>query len=145
MIEMLRKTSFSINTMKRLFFVTFLVLVFPFLQGCRAKLYPVEGTVTLDDKPIQSGYIMFYGDSGNGIEGSARIADGKFTGKAVRGNNLVKIRGYAKADQATPDPNLDGATVSKVQITKDELHWDNPEAVVDLSSGKADFSLKSGK
>lgn len=114
------------------------------LVGCEAKFKPVEGTITLDGAPLQSGYLMFYADGGKGREGSARIKDGKFVGELLPGRNLIKVKGYEKLETPIADPGLDGATVSRKQVTSDKLHWDNPDLIVEVTGSRVDIQLVSG-
>jgi hypothetical protein len=64
------------------------------LTGCggTAKLFPVEGTVTLDNRPLTSGEVRFWQESagekaGQKVEPIGQIgSDGKYTLKTGKGN-----------------------------------------------------------
>jgi hypothetical protein len=76
---MITKNIFTFNSI--MFMNRFLLLIFVLLfgsltVGCTGKIHEVKGSVTLDGQPIDSGYIIFFGNSGKGAEGGARIADG---------------------------------------------------------------------
>ena len=66
------------------------------LSGCGKgpRLYPVSGTVTLDDKPVPDGDILFL-DANNQLGPDAgRIADGRFAFQAKEGKKKVEIRAF---------------------------------------------------
>ncbi|MDR0337965.1 MAG: hypothetical protein LBI18_12840 [Planctomycetaceae bacterium] len=112
---------------------------------CGRHVHDIEGNITLDDKPLVSGYIVFFGNSGKGIEGGARIIDGKYVGKAAKGMNLVKVQGFFKTNKPIPDPDFPGSFITTQKATKDELHWDNPNLIIDLSSEVNDIHLSSSE
>ncbi|MDR2114762.1 MAG: hypothetical protein LBP87_00115 [Planctomycetaceae bacterium] len=128
--------------MKRFLFLILIIFVF---IGCGQRVHEIEGNITLDDKPLVSGYIVFFGNSGKGVEGGARIVDGKYVGKAASGMNLVKVQGFFKNDKPIPDPDFPGSFITTQKATKDELHWNNPNLIIDLSPGINDIHLKSLK
>lgn len=66
------------------------------LSGCGKgpRLYPVSGTVTLDNQPVPDGDILFL-DADNRIGPDAgTIADGRFAFKAKEGKKKVEIRAF---------------------------------------------------
>lgn len=113
--------------------------------GCGGRVHDIEGTVTLDGKPLDSGYVIFWGKAGKGTEGGARIVDGHYSGQATSGPNRIQVRGFMKLDKPVPDPNLDGAWSDKKQVTFDSLHWDNPNLLVDVNGSKVDIHLTSNE
>lgn len=70
------------------------------LAGCGAttgqpepERFPVQGTVSLDGKPLPSGVIYFKTIATGAID-AADIKDGKFEGKAQAGDRRVEISAY---------------------------------------------------
>ncbi|MCR9118941.1 MAG: hypothetical protein NXI22_18565 [bacterium] len=61
--------------------------------GCDSgpTLYSVSGTVTFDGKPIPQGDIIFHSTDPDGHPYSAKIVDGKFSGKVEPGLKRVAI------------------------------------------------------
>jgi len=65
--------------------------------GCRGKAleptYPVHGVVTLDQKPLANGTIVFLTAETGDLQAIA-VTDGKYAGEARAGVRRVEIRAY---------------------------------------------------
>lgn len=121
-----------------------LLFCFVLSTACmRQAIYDVEGEITLDGKPLDSGFIVFFGKGGQGRKEGARIENGHYVGKVAPGVNLVKIQGFASIEKPIPDPEFPGSFIRTKQITKDELHWENPRFLLKMNAGKRDIRLKS--
>lgn len=119
------------------------LIVLSLFVGCGQRIYDIEGTVTLDGKSLDNGYVIFWGKAGKGAEGGARIVDGHYSGKAASGSNRIQVRGFMKLDKPIPDPSLDGVLTVQKQVTLDPLHWDNPDLLVDVTGSQVDIHLTS--
>jgi hypothetical protein len=77
--------------MKQIIIILFFSIV-PFFYGCRGDdLIPISGNVTLDDKPLPEGIIVFMpaGTTGNSV--AATISGGNYRVRVDQGKMIVKI------------------------------------------------------
>ncbi len=86
----MNKTSHSIFAL--------LVLAAIFTTGCNnqrsvPKSYPVQGEVTLNGKPMESGDVVFVSVA-EGIRDTLKVEDGKFSGEVLPGERKIEIRSY---------------------------------------------------
>ena len=84
------------------------------LSGCGddgIPRVPVSGTVTLDDKPLAQGAILFQ-PTGGGPSAGGTIVEGEFTIPGDRGPSpgtyLVEVRSYQGTGKKIPDPDFPG-------------------------------------
>ncbi|QDU74859.1 hypothetical protein Pan97_18770 [Bremerella volcania] len=68
------------------------------LLGCNnqrpiPKSYPVQGEVTLDGKPMESGEVAFVSVA-EGIRDTVKVEGGKFSGEVLAGDRKIEIRSY---------------------------------------------------
>lgn len=112
-------------------------------SGCKQRLHTVEGKVTLDGKPLVSGYIVFYGKGGKGTEGGARIVNGSYNGRVASGKNLVKVQGFFPLAKPKRDPDFPEELITTEKVTIDELHWDNEKLILDMSPAVRDIHFKT--
>ncbi|MBA4190842.1 MAG: hypothetical protein C0467_22880 [Planctomycetaceae bacterium] len=102
------------------------------VTSCGEDIFPVEGVVTLDGKPLPNGYIAFVPDGWAGGRGSAsQITDGRYRVTAKRGKYVVMITADRtegiETKQYLPDKYNDQTTL-KTEVPV---------------SGPLDFDLKS--
>jgi hypothetical protein len=91
--------------MFRWFWLGCLVGAFAILSGCdsgQPKPVKINGTVLLDDKPLEDGSIAFYGEGGVAAE-SFLVKNGKFEGEAKPGKKKVQIQGFKETKTTTMD------------------------------------------
>lgn len=62
-------------------------------QRAEPKSYPVQGEVTLNGKPMESGEVIFVSVA-DGIRDTVKVADGKFSGEVLAGDRKIEIRSY---------------------------------------------------
>ena len=92
-----RPPAISLRKMARQFIfvtVTLLCIALASLSGCGGK-FPLEGTISVDEQPVNSGQIVFSPDADKGNKGpsaTATIVNGQFS--------------LLKGHRATPGPNL---------------------------------------
>lgn len=70
-----------------------LVLSFVAMVGCEAKptpVYPVQGTVTMDGKPLPEGQVCFRTVATGALE-QFDVKNGAFAGKAQAGERRVEV------------------------------------------------------
>jgi hypothetical protein len=101
----LRRASPSLFRLAVFSFVPFLAS----LIGCGGdKLYPVEGTVTVDGTPLAKGSVVLWSEKPSAEQPSADVENGKFTimtkGKpgAPEGNYKVTVNGKEEIDSTKP-------------------------------------------
>ena len=92
----------------RLVFFVFVAASFSCLAptGCgpRDPRVTIQGTVSLDGKPVSTGQVIFIStDSKLAAAGSA-LKDGQFTVVVHKGRHQVKVEAYAE-ERRTPAPN----------------------------------------
>lgn len=77
------------------------------------KSYPVQGEVTLDDKPMPSGEVIFVSVA-EGIRDTVKVADGKFSGAVLAGDRKIEIRSYIAKEGNTKmyGPNAEPSYVN---------------------------------
>jgi hypothetical protein len=83
-------------------------LAITFASGCGpsepvVKKYPVSGTVTFDDKPVEKGIIQFTNPADGGVD-SMEITGGSFKGEVRSGKRRVEI--IAKKEEPGPMPGV---------------------------------------
>jgi len=69
--------------------------------GTEAGTVPIEGTVTVDDKPIAQASVAFIGNEGARLASASTDGSGKFKLRAALGKNVVTV---AKAPPGGPAP-----------------------------------------
>ena len=72
--------------------------------GAEAGTVQVEGTVTVDDKPISMASVAFIGKEGARLASTTTDAAGKFKIRAATGNNVVTVA-KAPPGGAAPSPS----------------------------------------
>lgn len=96
-----------------------MVAVFSLSVGCGnppadpGPTAAVSGTVTVDEKPLEKGTIMFDPQTG-APPATLEIAGGKFAGEAPVGKNLVSI-------SSTHEVPMDGAEGDEVKVGEETL------------------------
>ncbi|MEW4453222.1 hypothetical protein AB1L30_11140 [Bremerella sp. JC817] len=70
-------------------------------QRQNATKFPVQGTVTLDEKPMPKG-IIYFKTIATGSVDAMDIVDGKFSGEAEPGERRVEISAFRPVPSATP-------------------------------------------
>ncbi len=76
-----------------------------FLNGCSGGLLEIQGEVTLDGKPIETGTINFSPAEGSGPTAGTIINGGRYWVKTYPGTKSVSIQGYRKTGQEHTIPN----------------------------------------
>lgn len=69
-----------------------MLLAFPLVVGCSEPMYPVGGTVTFADKPVEEGIILLIPQEGPHGAREGKIVDGRFDLQAYKGKVRVEIR-----------------------------------------------------
>lgn len=90
------------------------VLLFVLCLGCGPsgpKLYPVQGTVTLDGKPLAEGNV-YLREAETGDVITLPVKDGQFSGQAPTGKRRVEVAAY----KLTPVPGEMGGEVQESLI-----------------------------
>jgi hypothetical protein len=72
--------------------------------GAEAGTVPIEGTVTVDDKPIAQASVAFIGNEGARLASALTDASGKFKIRAAVGKNIVTVA-KAPPGGAAPPPS----------------------------------------
>jgi hypothetical protein len=72
--------------------------------GAEAGTVPIEGTVTVDDKPIAQASVAFIGNEGARLASALTDASGKFKIRAAMGKNVVTVA-KAPPGGAAPPPS----------------------------------------
>src|SRR5258708_1368330 len=125
------------------------VLVFA-AAGCGGGHAAMEGTVTLDDTPVDGGVISLFPDKGTakGDVGHAEIVNGKssLSKGPPPGKYRVEIVWYKKTGKqvvGSDPPNKEDETIQVIP----EKYNKSSELKVELTSGSNthDYPLKSGK
>lgn len=124
------------------------------LAGCSsASRAPVEGTVTLDGKPVDGGVIVFAPEEyrGGGVERTVVKADingGKYSLDAahgpVVGNYRVEIHWKRKTGRQIPSDEPPGTKEEEMEVIPRVYH-EGSRTVVEIKPGenKFDYPLKS--
>jgi hypothetical protein len=76
--------------------------------GCGAGNSDVHGKVTFAGKPVNIGTISFLPAEGHGPTNAAKIIDGNYSIRVLRGNYTVQISGFRKVGErhaSIGDPN----------------------------------------
>jgi hypothetical protein len=118
------------------------------LAGCGGpapeKLVKVKGTVTLDQKPLSEGEIMFNvpGKAPNLIP----VKNGAFEGQSQTGKINVQIRAYKPAPPIPPMPGLENNDPGQVNYLPARYNDASTLEAEVPPGGKDDFKfeLKSG-
>jgi len=86
--------------------------------GCSVGEQPadVEGTILLNDQPLDEGEIIFEAADGQKTPEAAGIKDGKYTLKVLPGPKIVRIR--ASRPASIPDPVM-GAAAREARISEE--------------------------
>jgi hypothetical protein len=122
------------------------------VSGCGGSgdRQPVEGTVTLNGKPVDGGMILFLpaednkGDAGKFNKAHATIRDGKYALEAADGPNTgkykVQIVWNRKTGKQVPGdgPNMIDETEQVVPL----IYNAQSTVVVDIKSGKNTFNYE---
>ena len=92
-----------------------LILLFAVCVGCQSNedraTLNLQGNVTFDGEPVPVGVIQFIPQSGAGVQGFARIKNGRFNTSAAKGRgiepgeHLVKVVGYDGIAYEDPEDN----------------------------------------
>jgi hypothetical protein len=127
------------------------MIVMPALLGChKTDRLSIEGTVTLDGKPLEKGDIQFYPLPGTtGPSAGAQIVDGKFTiapsGGTFAGSFVVEISSVRLTGRKIPDHRGDGMIDERVQYLPVRYNTQS-ELRAEVKSGESnhlEFAMKS--
>jgi hypothetical protein len=93
-----------------------LALVCPLIAGCtggdgEAETYTVSGEVTLDEKPIPKGEIVFRSAAGTERSYAGPIADGRYSFRSSPGAKRVEISAMEVVEGAVGEPGTPGDPV----------------------------------
>ncbi len=124
--------------MWRYFLVGCLLLL---LSGCSAN-HSVSGKVTLDDAPLQEGYIAFVPE-GPGQGGGSQIADGKYSIQTLPGKYRVEITASKLMPLPDGQVGMDGAKEEVRQYIPAQYNTNTELKAEVPASGPADFQLQS--
>ncbi len=112
--------------------------------GCAKNdgLCSVEGTVTLDGAPIESGNINFGPEVGQpGTATGGKIENGKYSIRASEGNMIVSIRAQKK--ETVQDPEH-GEVINMIDLVPEKYNRQSElKATVNAGKNKIDFDLQS--
>lgn len=119
------------------------------LTGCSQQL-KVEGQVTLDGKPVDSGSISFEPADGAGAEFGGTITNGSYVAEgpptAKPGAKIVRIRASQKTGKQIPagSPFPEGTMTDEV-VTVPADYNDKSKLTADVKAGanQANFELVS--
>jgi hypothetical protein len=118
-----------------------------FLTGCGSATSSVEGTITFDGAPVESGGISLIAEGVDGLKAGAEIIGGNYTISAERGpkpgKHRVEIVWNKKTGKQVPTP---GDPAVKTDETKQVIPKKyNSQSIlsVDIKAGanKHDFAL----
>lgn len=86
-----------------------LLCLAPLIAGCskgvEAGTTAIEGTVTVDDKPIAQAAVAFIGRDGARLASATTDASGKFKIRAALGKNVVTVAKAPPGGAAPPPPS----------------------------------------
>jgi hypothetical protein len=126
-----------------------LVVALATIAGCGAgtKVLDVEGTVTLDGKPLAEGDISFIPlDKTQGGEGG-KIKDGKYRMNAKPGTNRVEIRAVrevpGKKMPSAAGPGAPAEAVMEQAVGPDYNEKSKLQAEVEAGKTTHNFEVKS--
>jgi hypothetical protein len=118
------------------------------LAGCGGSdsMVQVTGVVTLDDKPIERGAILFVPAEGKGPTAGGEIKGGRYTVRVPRGVMKVSVTApkVVGKKKLYPTPNS-----PEMEVTEEALpakYNERTELKVEVTSGanQKDFALRSG-
>jgi len=77
------------------------------LPGCGSATATVSGEVTLDGRPVGSGYITFTPEDGKGPDAGGPIVDGRYSVSGLpAGPKVVKVMGVKKVNFASTSEEM---------------------------------------
>lgn len=81
-----------------------LILLVLGLVGCSQGpvTFPINGTVTLDGKPLHDGTIMFVSTEGANEMAKGKIIEGAYSLECTAGNKTVQVGGYTAENKIVP-------------------------------------------
>ncbi|UUO05227.1 hypothetical protein M4951_17815 [Blastopirellula sp. J2-11] len=104
--------------------------------------YKVEGRITFDGEPIESGYIWFRDKSGQVGSVEARIKQGVYQLESLPGLKLVEISMFKEAPLPGNKPNEEGDTTTLVEALPKRYNTESTlEVNVVPEMGSQDFEL----
>ena len=115
------------------------------LSGCGAPTATVEGTVTVDGRPMPSGVVSYAPADGQGPPVTATVENGKYHLRTVPGKASVRISEPVVTGQR---PQYNGPNAPMMDITEERLperYNAKTELSVDLKGGDntKDWSVES--
>jgi hypothetical protein len=123
-------------------FIAFTLWAVGLLAGCGGpQAAEVNGTVTLDSKPLADGDIIFEDPQGKTTPAGGKVADGRYSVAVAPGPKKVRIN--ASKPPSKPDPVMGMAPVESM-IPKQ--YNSETKLTADVKAGKQDgvnFDLKS--
>lgn len=136
----------------RILGVPFLGVALFAAAGCGGGGVSAEGTVTLDDTPVDGGMILFFpqGTKDKPDKARADIVNGKYTARGLEpGKYRVEIFWFKKTGKQvvskSDPPNMEDETVQMIPTGK----YNGPTSVLsaDIASGSNtfDFPIKTKK
>ena len=79
------------------------LLTLPLVIGCGKGKITVTGTVSLDGKPVQKGFVSFQPEDGTGEAAGGQIANGEYKVAMLPGKKKVKVTVHQSIDEFEGD------------------------------------------
>ena len=135
------------ESIQRLRMLLPLLLLLVAIAGCPgfAAHGKVNGTVTLDDRPLKEGNVRFVPVDGKSQTASAKITDGKFTAAVPVGEMRVEFSAGKVVGKTKMYDSPDSPTVEDVWELIPERYNTKTELKIKVSRGtnEVQFRLKS--
>lgn len=104
------------------------------------KKYPVNGTVSVDGKPLADGSVKFVSE---GDFDSLEVKDGKFSGEVREGEHKVEIYGYREAESSAASEMYGAdAEASKENFLPDKFNTNSTTNETVSADGSNDFKFE---
>jgi hypothetical protein len=112
------------------------------LVGCGTSgpaMYPVTGSVTVDEQPVENGSIVFFPQDGQGATAGGEITAGKYTIQCTPGAKRVEISATKEISTGGPESMPDFVSITPAKYNTDS------ELTATVAEGENvfDFSLSS--
>jgi hypothetical protein len=121
------------------------------LAGCGSKVdagtVQVEGTVTVDDKPISMASVAFIGKEGARLASTTTDSAGKFKIRAAEGKNVVTVAKAPPGGAAPPpsdEPQLMPSEGEYIKMQKAVAASEVPEKYGDPKTSGLSFDVAAG-